>query len=165
LFAYLHVAINEIIKHGSINKTFYICKKNIEMQDMDSIIDIDKIIKHWTETSDDDFRTMLSLYESKAYIWSLFLGHITIEKLLKALYVKTHKKHAPFTHNLYRLAELNQLKLNDEQSDWLDEITAFNLNARYDDYKKEFQASCTFEFTSKWIERIKTLRLWIKEKL
>jgi uncharacterized protein len=35
----------------------------------------------------------------------------------------------------------------------LDEITSFNLNARYDDYKKEFYKLCTPEYTPKtgWI--------------
>ncbi|NJK85865.1 MAG: HEPN domain-containing protein [Bacteroidales bacterium] len=106
-------------------------------------MDIDKIIKHWIETSDEDFNTMLTLYNSKSYGWSLFLGHISIEKLLKALYVKRFNDHAPFTHNLYRLGELIQLEMSDEYSDWLDQITSFNLNARYDDYKKEFYNLCT----------------------
>jgi HEPN domain-containing protein len=66
-----------------------------------SNIDVDRIVNHWIETSDDDFNTMLTLYSSKSYAWSLFLGHISIEKLLKALYVKQFKEHAPFTHNLY----------------------------------------------------------------
>lgn len=88
-----------------------------------------------------------------------------IEKLLKAYYVSKNKTHAPFTHNLYRLAELNELELTDEQSDWLDKITSFNLNARYDDYKKEFYNLCTEEFTEIWIENIKTMRKWIKKML
>ncbi|GHT72650.1 hypothetical protein AGMMS50262_01990 [Bacteroidia bacterium] len=68
-------------------------------------IDIEKIVKHWIDTSDDDFNTMLILYNSKSYHWALFMGHITIERLLKAYYVKNKGVHAPFTHNLYRLAE------------------------------------------------------------
>ena len=108
------------------------------MSDNKSNIDIDKIVKHWVETSDNDFNTMLTLFNSKSFGWSLFLGHISIEKLLKALYVLRFREHAPFTHNLYRLAELIGLELSDEYSDWLDEITSFNLNARYDDYKSEF---------------------------
>ncbi|MFO7864676.1 MAG: HEPN domain-containing protein [Salinivirgaceae bacterium] len=128
-------------------------------------IDVDKIIKHWIETSDDDFNTMLSLYSSKSYSWSLFLGHISTEKLLKALYVKRFKKHAPFTHNLYRLGELIGLEMSDEQSDWFDEITSFNINARYDDYKKEFYMLCTPDYTKSWIEKIKTTRTWIKKML
>ncbi len=30
-------------------------------------IDVDKIIKHWIDTSDEDFQTMMSLNESKPY--------------------------------------------------------------------------------------------------
>jgi len=108
---------------------------------------------------------MLSLYHSKSYGWALFLGHISIEKLLKAVYVKKFNKHSPFLHNLYRLAELNEIELTDEQSDWLDKITSFNLNARYDDYKREFYLLCTEEFTGEWIEKIKILRSWIKQML
>jgi len=109
-------------------------------------IDFEKLVKHWIETSDEDFQTMLSLYDSKSYSWSLFLGHISIEKLLKTIYVNKYKKHSPFLHNLYRLAELNELELTDEQSDWLDKITSFNLNARDDDYKREFYFLCTPDF-------------------
>jgi len=128
-------------------------------------INVDKIVKHWIDTSEDDFQTMLSLFESKSYGWSLFLGHITIEKLLKAFYVRKYRKHAPFTHNLYRLAELNEIKLTDQYSDWLDKITYFNLNARYDDYKREFYSLCTVDFAEDWIEKIKTISSWIKQML
>ena len=135
------------------------------MSDNKSNIDVDKIVKHWIETSDDDFNTMLTLYNSKSFSWALFLGHISTEKLLKALYVKRFREHAPFTHNLYRLGELIGLEMSDEYSDWFDEITSFNLNARYDEYKKEFYKLCTPEYTQAWIEKIKTIRTWIKEML
>jgi hypothetical protein len=63
------------------------------------------------------------------------------------------------------LAELCELEITDEYSDWLDQITAFNLNARYDDYKREFYSMCTPGFTRDWIEIIKILRKWIKQML
>jgi HEPN domain-containing protein len=128
-------------------------------------IDVDKIVKHWTETSNDDFTTMLILYNAKSYHWALFIGHIAIEKLLKAYFVKQNEIHPPFTHNLYRLAELSNLELSEEQAEWLYRITTFNLNARYDDYKKEFYALCTPEFTKEWINKIKILQQWIKQML
>jgi HEPN domain-containing protein len=56
---------------------------------------------------------MLILYNSKSFEWALFLWHISTEKLLKALYVKRLKKHAPFNHNLYRLGELIGLDMSD----------------------------------------------------
>jgi len=133
---------------------------------MDSYqLDIDKIVSHWVETSNDDFNTMLTLFHSKSYHWALFMGHIAIEKLLKAFYVKQTGTHAPFTHNLYRLAELGGLEISDEYEEWLFKITTFNINARYDDYKKEFFTICTVDFTMEWIEKIKKLQQWIKQML
>jgi len=127
--------------------------------------DIEKIISHWVKSSDDDYQTMESLLKSGSYSWALFLGHIVIEKLLKAVYIKKKHEHAPLTHNLYRLAELSSLDISSEQSDWLDTITSFNINARYDDYKREFYLSCTESYSKEWIDKIKELKVWIKKEL
>ena len=128
-------------------------------------INIDNIFNHWLETSDNDFITMTNLYKSKDYHWALFIGHLVIEKLLKALIVKQIHNHAPFTHDLRRLAKLTNINFDDEHILWLDVITTFNLNARYDSYKKDFYKKCTPEFTSVWFRNINTLRKWIKTKL
>ncbi|CAA9292043.1 MAG: hypothetical protein AVDCRST_MAG95-4066, partial [uncultured Adhaeribacter sp.] len=64
----------------------------------------DAIVSYWLESSDSDFATMQHLFTAKDYSWSLFLGHLVIEKLLKALFVKNLNKQAPFTHDLLRLA-------------------------------------------------------------
>ncbi len=128
-------------------------------------MDVDKIVTHWISTSDADFQTMLNLFDTNDFHWALFMGHLVIEKLLKGKIVKDTKQHAPFTHDLRKLKRISDLKLDEEKIKWLDTITAFNLNARYDDYKQEFYHKCNKDFTIQWIENIKTLRLWIKERL
>lgn len=138
-------------------KILYIWK--MEQKDFDK----DKLIKYWYESSDDDFDTMIAMFESKKFNWSLFVGHLMIEKLLKALYVKTNNDYPPFIHNLLRLAEKCDLELTDEQKLFLVTVTAFSINARYDDYKMSFQKKCTPEFTTIWIEKLKTGRQWIKK--
>lgn len=135
------------------------------MSEENQSINWNKIVSHWIETSEEDYQTMIKLYESKSFNWSLFLGHISIEKLLKAFFVKKFHKHAPFTHNLYRLSELCELEFSEDFADWLDKITSFNLNARYDDYKREFFLMCTEEYTSEWLGKIKIIRTWIKQML
>jgi HEPN domain-containing protein len=127
--------------------------------------DFEKFVNHWLESSNEDFDTMKKLFDTKTYHWALFLGHISVEKILKAYYVKKFKKHPPFTHNLFRLAELSGLEIDSEFSDWLDEITSFNLAARYDDYKKEFYKACNRDFAEDWIKKITILREWIGKKL
>lgn len=128
-------------------------------------MDLDKvkIVKYWMDSSDEDFETMIAMFENKRYSWSMFVGHLMIEKLLKALYVKTNNEFPPFIHNLLRLAEKCNLELDEERRLFFATVTAFNINARYDDYKMTFQKTCTPEFTALWIERLKNQRLWIKK--
>ncbi len=84
---------------------------------------------------------------------------------MKACIVKQTNNSAPYTHDLSRLAGGTALNFSHEQLDWLDTITTFNINARYDDYKQAFYKKCTPAFTEDWISKITTLQQWIKEKL
>jgi len=74
--------------------------------------DIEKTYNHWINTSDKDYITMIHLYNTKDYHWSLFLGHIVVERLLKASVVKRISDHAPFTHDLTKLAKLTGLSFH-----------------------------------------------------
>jgi HEPN domain-containing protein len=74
---------------------------------------------------------MQHLFKSKDYHWALFIGHLVIERLIKAVVVKKTNEHAPHSHDLRRLAKLTGLNFNQEYVSWLDTITTFNLNARY----------------------------------
>jgi len=131
----------------------------------DKNIDVEKIVGYWLETSDDDFKTMENLFKTKDYHWVLFIGHLVLEKLLKACVVKQTLSTAPFTHDLTKLAKLTGIIFSEEQLDNMDTITTFHLNARYDSYKKAFYRKCTFEYTKEWFDKIETLRQWIKEEL
>ena len=126
-------------------------------------IDKEKLIKYWIDSSDDDFDTMIDMFNSKRFSWSLFIGHLMIEKLLKAFYVHAKSDYPPYIHNLLRLAEKADLKLDSDQKEQLVTITAFNINARYDDYKMSFKQRCTPDFTTEWIDKLKELRKWIKQ--
>ncbi len=124
-----------------------------------------KVIEYWIDSSDKDFKTMMNLFDSKDYNWALFIGHLVLEKLLKALYVKKNNKHPVYSHDLLLLAEKAGIKVDEKKADMFDVITSFNLNARYDNYKQNFYKLCTQEFTGIWINNITELRKWIKEKL
>jgi len=107
---------------------------------------------------------MTDMYQTKHYNWTLFLGHLVIEKLLKACFIKTKHQFPPLIHNLLRLAEKSDIELDIDNTEFFATVTTFNINARYDDYKQSFYQLCTMEFTDIWFEKIKNYRKWIKEK-
>ena len=132
---------------------------------MEESIDKQLILDYWIESSDKDFKTMLDLYQTKNNSWALFMGHLVIEKLLKALYVKNKGDYPPMIHDLRRICEKAGVEPNETEKVTLDTISRFNINARYDDYKQSFYLLCNDRFTADWIEKIKNCRLWIKRML
>jgi HEPN domain-containing protein len=123
------------------------------------------LVNYWIESSDKDCKTMMDLFQTNNYHWSLFIGHLVIEKLLKALFIKRMDQFPPLIHDLRRICEKADMTLNNDQIVTLDSISRFNLNARYDDYKQAFYKLCTKEFTAEWIGKIESLRTWIKNQL
>jgi len=125
----------------------------------------EELIKYWIEASELDLRAMNNLYASKDYVWSLFLGHLVIEKLLKAIAAKNNLSVIPKIHDLNKLAKTAGLDLTESLKDSFDIITSFNIEARYPDYKHLFYKKCTNKFTSTNIEKIKEIRIWLLELL
>jgi len=128
-------------------------------------MEMNEYMKYWVNSSDDDFQAMMHLFEKGDNTWSLFVGHLVLEKLLKAWYTKINSKPAPLIHDLVRLAEKGNLTLEDKQKDILDTISTFNIRGRYDDYKREFYKKCSDAYTKEWIYNIKEFREWIKKRL
>ena len=95
-----------------------------------------EIMNFWIESSDEDYATMKLLFENHKNSWCLFIGHLVIEKLLKAVYAKGHKgePYAPRSHDLLYLAERMGLEIDERHADLLDIITKFNMSARYGDF-------------------------------
>jgi HEPN domain-containing protein len=118
-------------------------------------------IRYWLESAKEDWKVAKHLFEKRDYSYSLFLGHLTIEKILKAIYVDRLNDTPPYTHRLIHLAEKASLELNDEQSELLETITDFNLEARYPDEKFAFKKKCTISFTENYLKKIEGMRKWL----
>ena len=127
----------------------------------------EEIVNFWIETSDGDYNTMKHMFDAKDYHWSLFIGHLVIEKLIKAAYAKIVEDYKTplYSHDLLYLAEKAELQLTDELKKKLAVITTFNIQARYPDYKKAFYDKCTRDFSNEQIKNIEEVRIWLKEQL
>ena len=125
------------------------------------------LMNYWIESSNRDYESMKKNYETKQYTWALFIGHLTIEKLLKALYAKVNKNnpYPPKIHNLVILAKRCNIELDDKKTTILMTCNSFNISARYEDYKNEFYKKCTEEYTYEQIKNIEEVRTWLKQML
>ena len=128
-------------------------------------MDQKQIVDYWQAEADESLAVMSHLFEKKDYSYALFFGHLAVEKIIKALFVQNISQDVPRSHNLLRLAKAAQIEIPEQQQRELIRITAFNLEARYPDYKRNFRKKCTLEFSEIEVKKIREVFSWLKSIL
>ena len=87
-------------------------------------------MKYWLNTATQDWKVAGHLFEKGDYSYALFFGHLTLEKTLKAIYVKKQDETPPFSHNLVYLCEKAGLELQQNNLELL-EVKGLGSNLDY----------------------------------
>lgn len=119
----------------------------------DCFVDITKLAQAWQRSSREDFKVAKSLFDKKHYAYCLFFCHLAVEKALKRIYLLRQQKLPPFVHNLVRIADESGLQLDNALRMDLQELTTFNIKARYEIIKAQFHRHATKSYAQKWLTR------------
>lgn len=122
-----------------------------------------ELIKYWIDSAQQDWNTTQVLLKSHRYMHALFFCHLTLEKTLKSI-IANKKLTPPITHDLLLLAEIADIELNVEKAQLLSDVNAFNIRARYDDYKNSFYKRATASYTKKYIGKVNRFKIWLKKQ-
>lgn len=128
-------------------------------------MDIKKQVEYWQQSAAHDLDTAESLIKEKKFSWALFIGHLVLEKTLKAIYVKRKEIFPPKTHNLHLLLKEIGIEVSDEDADFYEEVNTFNISTRYPDEQLKFYQLCTEEFTVDKFEKIKEKYRCLKNEM
>ncbi len=120
------------------------------------------VAQYWFAEAEDALTVADHLIEKGDYSYALFFGHLAVEKELKGLHAIRQGQHAPPIHNLLRLAKAAGLEPNRTQTELLVRISAFNIEARYPDPRRDFRRSCTAEYTAEQMAAIREVMTWLK---
>jgi len=128
-------------------------------------IDVEQVSEFWVAEAEDALRVAGHLMEKADYSYALFFGHLALEKILKALYTARVREHAPPIHSLLRLCKAIGLELDEARKEALIRITAFNIEARYPDLKRNFRIKCTQTYSQQQMAVIKELYQWLQSQI
>lgn len=120
---------------------------------------------HWKELSDYDMTTAKYMFITKRYPYCLYMCHLAVEKILKSLLMQQTENHPPFTHNLVALAKGLEIIFDEEQKILLADLTEFNIEARYPEWKKEFYKRADRKYTNDYFTKAQKLQKWLKKFL
>jgi len=118
-------------------------------------------VDYWLHGAAESLKDMRAAIKSKRRTNAMFCGHLAVEKMLKALCATRNAK-IYRDHKLLKLAKdsgyISRLSVAEQQE--LLTITGFNIEARYDDFKRRFHDICTPKYVDHWSKRIS---YWYKE--
>ncbi|MDP4011200.1 MAG: HEPN domain-containing protein [Candidatus Roizmanbacteria bacterium] len=124
----------------------------------------EQIIEALITKAESDAQTARELYVIKRYDWALFIWHLAIEKVIKAILLQEMKE-IEYTHKLLALAKKTDIEISKLQEDQLREITTYNIEARYDDYKLSFYHKADKQYTKLWNAICEEVYQFFKSKL
>lgn len=130
-----------------------------------TVKDLKKIVKYWLEASEHDLKVATSLFRTGKYDYCLFLCHLMLEKMFKALAAKEMKDQPPFTHNLLFLAGKARLDLTKAQIALVEQINKFNMEIRYPEDLQSLHKLANKAYTKEYFEKSKEIWKWLRQIL
>ena len=118
--------------------------------------------ENWLATAQYDLETAEFMYTSGRYIYTVFMSHMALEKITKAVIEEVSGKEPPRTHDLQYLFTLAGLTPEENTQDFIAELSNLSVATRYpvdferalSDFSKdraEFVLATTKE-TFEWIK-------------
>lgn len=114
----------------------------------------------WLDKAEYDIDTAKAMLDTGRYNYVAFMLQQTIEKVLKAIYVKKFNEVPIKTHNLVFLAKKVGIEIDEETEDFLESLFIDYLTVRYPDVG---EYNITKDDAEKLYQKSMEVFLWLKK--
>jgi HEPN domain-containing protein len=121
-----------------------------------------KEVKNWLDSACYDLETAEHMLNTGRYIYTIFMCHLAIEKILKAKVQEISGKIPPRTHDLIYLLKLSELKPDDAMKDFIGELNGVSVPTRYPEDFVETQRRFTTQIALNYLTKTKEAFTWIQ---
>ncbi len=129
---------------------------------------MNKIAKNFLLSSEYDLTTAEYMFKSGRYVYVIFMCHMAIEKTIKAIIAEINDEVPPKTHNLLYLLKKADIKLPQEQFEFIAKINNASVITRYpEDFQellKSYPENITLQYLNNTKEVIQCLRQNLRSK-
>jgi HEPN domain-containing protein len=122
-------------------------------------------VKNWLESAQYDLETAEQMLNTGRYIYTIFMCHLAIEKILKAKVGEITGKIPPKTHNLRYLVKLSGLEPPEEMFIFLSELSDVSIPTRYPEDFGNLRNSYDKEAAKTYLQKTEDAFKWIKKSL
>lgn len=122
-----------------------------------------KETKNWLDMVDYDLMTARQMLDTDRHVYVIFMCHMAIEKILKAIVCEETNKVPPRTHDLIYLTGLGKVKLNSNLLDFIGIINNAGIVTRYPEDLAKLVSSYPKEITKEYLEKTQEVIKCIKQ--
>ncbi len=116
--------------------------------------------------AEQDFGASGALSSAGYYAHSLFFVHLVLEKLCKALWIKSNEStDYPCTHNLIKLLKEANAQLTNQQVEFYSDMNLFQAKGRYPDTMHAIESTITADIFNEYYGKLKTEIEWLTKQL
>jgi len=120
-------------------------------------------IANWIKSSNYDIKTAEHMLKTGRYIYVLFMCHLSVEKLLKALYEAVLGKMPPKTHNLIYLSGVINMKVPENHLKMLESLNDLSIVTRYPEDIDGLIRAFRRNRVKEYLRGTKALLKWLKK--
>ena len=124
-----------------------------------------KEVKNWADSASYDLETAEHMFNTGRYIYTIFMCHLAIEKVLKAKVEEITGKTPPRTHNLRYLVKLSGIEPSKENFEFISKLSDVSIVTRYPDDFGELQRVYDRGVAQKYLKEVKEVFQWINQLL
>ncbi|MBE0461775.1 MAG: HEPN domain-containing protein [Candidatus Aminicenantes bacterium] len=124
-----------------------------------------KEVKNWLDSARYDLETAEHILKAGRYVYTIFMCHLAIEKVLKAKVEEITGKTPPKVHNLRYLAKLSGLGPPEEMLNFLSKLSEVSIPTRYPEDFIQLKRTYTKKLAQDYLRQTKEAFEWIKKSL
>ena len=121
-----------------------------------------KEIRNWLDSAQYDLETAEHMYNTGRYIYTIFMCHLAVEKLLKAKIEEVSEKIPPKNHNLRYLIKLSTLELPEEMFVFVSKLSDVSIPTRYPEDFGELLNNYNKGATRSYLAKTTEVYQWIR---
>jgi len=110
-----------------------------------------------------DLHTAEFMFTAGRYIYVIFMCHLSIEKMLKAITAEVMQKMPPKTHNLIYLIKISGIQPPPELLDFIAKINNVSIVTRYPEDLKKLLEAYPKKVTKDYLNKTREVIKWLKK--
>jgi len=127
---------------------------------------MNKIVRNWVKTSNYDLQTADAMYKAARYLYVVFMCHLAIEKMLKAILVHKYPEDIPpKIHNLINLMQKAEITLPEDLKDFFQRLDNVSVATRYPEDLRTLSKEFNQDTAKKVLTETKRMIKWLKQQL